>query len=68
MKNISEQLIGASSVVVMYVKLKSGPAFNKVADSKLVAVMRRDLDKAKDFANRTWRTKILCGCRRTNKR
>jgi predicted dehydrogenase len=36
----------------MYVKLKSGPAFNKVANSKLVAVMRRDLSKAKDYADR----------------
>ena len=33
-------------------EVKSGPAFSKVANSKLVAVMRRDLDKAKDFANR----------------
>ncbi len=33
-------------------EVKSGPAFNKVADSKLVAVMRRDFDKAKDFAQR----------------
>lgn len=33
-------------------EVKSGPAFNKVANSKLVAVMRRNLDKAKDFAKR----------------
>src|SRR5436190_1138005 len=33
-------------------EVKSGPAFNKVPDSKLVAVMRRDADKAKDFAQR----------------
>jgi len=33
-------------------EVKSGPAFNKVDSSKLVAVMRRDLDKAKDFAKR----------------
>jgi len=33
-------------------EVKSGPAFSKVADSKLVAVMRRNLDKAKDFAQR----------------
>lgn len=33
-------------------EVKSGPAFNKVANSKLVAVMRRNLDKAKDFAYR----------------
>ena len=33
-------------------EVKSGPAFSKVANSKLVAVMRRNLDKAKDFAQR----------------
>ncbi|SMC93625.1 Gfo/Idh/MocA family protein [Pedobacter nyackensis] len=31
---------------------KSGPAFNKVADSTLIAVMRRDGAKAKDYATR----------------
>lgn len=31
---------------------KSGPAFNKVDGSKVVAVMRRDADKAKDYAQR----------------
>lgn len=31
---------------------KSGPAFNKVANSRLVAVMRRDAEKAADYANR----------------
>src|SRR5687767_10562784 len=33
-------------------EVKSGPAFNKVDSSKLVAVMRRNLDKAKDYAQR----------------
>lgn len=33
-------------------EVKSGPAFSKVPDSSLVAVMRRDLEKAKDFALR----------------
>ena len=33
-------------------EVKSGPAFNKVSNSALVAVMRRDLSKAKDFATR----------------
>ena len=32
--------------------MKSGPAFNKVGNSKLVAVMRRDAEKAKDYAIR----------------
>jgi predicted dehydrogenase len=31
---------------------KSGPAFNKVAGSELVAVMRRDVTKAEDYARR----------------
>ena len=33
-------------------EVKSGPAFNKVENSRLVAVMRRDGEKAKDFARR----------------
>ncbi|HZY82014.1 MAG TPA: Gfo/Idh/MocA family oxidoreductase [Cyclobacteriaceae bacterium] len=33
-------------------EVKSGPAFNKVPNSKLVAVMRRDEAKAADFAKR----------------
>jgi 1,5-anhydro-D-fructose reductase (1,5-anhydro-D-mannitol-forming) len=33
-------------------EVKSGPAFNKVADSSLVAVMRRDAQKAEDYARR----------------
>ena len=33
-------------------EVKSGPAFNKVSDSRLIAVMRRDGVKAKDFARR----------------
>jgi len=33
-------------------EVKSGPAFNKVPNSRLVAVMRRDLVKAKDYAKR----------------
>ena len=33
-------------------EIKSGPAFNKVGHSKLMAVMRRNSEKAKDFALR----------------
>src|SRR5688500_7382014 len=33
-------------------EVKSGPAFSKIANSSLVAVMRRDADKAKDYATR----------------
>ena len=52
MKNINGTvnwgIIGCGDVC----EVKSGPAFNKVPNSKLVAVMRRNLDKAKDFAQR----------------
>jgi len=41
-------IIGCGNVC----EVKSGPAFNKVTNSKLVAVMRRDLSKAKDYADR----------------
>ena len=33
-------------------EVKSGPAFSKIPGSRLVAVMRRDAEKAKDFAVR----------------
>jgi 1,5-anhydro-D-fructose reductase (1,5-anhydro-D-mannitol-forming) len=52
MKNISGTvnwgIIGCGDVC----EVKSGPAFNKVVNSRLVAIMRRNLDKAKDFAQR----------------
>ncbi len=41
-------IIGCGNVT----EVKSGPAFNKVPNSKLVAVMRRDAAKAADYANR----------------
>jgi predicted dehydrogenase len=41
-------MIGCGSVT----EVKSGPAFSKVKDSKLVAVMRRDLALAEDYARR----------------
>ena len=41
-------IIGCGDVT----ELKSGPAFNKVPHSTLVAVMRRDAGKAKDYAQR----------------
>jgi predicted dehydrogenase len=41
-------IIGCGNVT----ERKSGPAFNKVANSKLVAVMRRDAEKAADYAKR----------------
>lgn len=41
-------IIGCGDVT----EVKSGPAFNKVAHSKLIAVMRRDTLKAEDYAKR----------------
>ncbi|HRI80143.1 MAG TPA: Gfo/Idh/MocA family oxidoreductase [Cyclobacteriaceae bacterium] len=52
MKFIKEKLrwgiLGCGDVC----EVKSGPAFNKVANSELVAVMRRDKEKAADYARR----------------
>ncbi|MDQ7997491.1 MAG: Gfo/Idh/MocA family oxidoreductase [Luteibacter sp.] len=41
-------IIGCGAVT----EVKSGPAFQKVPDSSLVAVMRRDGEKARDYAQR----------------
>ncbi|MEO8174318.1 MAG: Gfo/Idh/MocA family oxidoreductase [Sediminibacterium sp.] len=41
-------IIGCGDVT----EVKSGPAFNKIPDSSLIAVMRRDGTKAKDYAER----------------
>ncbi len=48
MEQINWGIIGCGDVT----EVKSGPAFNKVPNSKLVAVMRRDAAKAKDYATR----------------
>ena len=48
MKKISWGIIGCGDVT----EVKSGPAFNKVKNSELVAVMRRDATKAEDYARR----------------
>ena len=48
MDSIRWGMIGCGDVT----EVKSGPAFNKVNDSSLVAVMRRDGEKAKDYAVR----------------
>ncbi|HEV8083093.1 MAG TPA: Gfo/Idh/MocA family oxidoreductase [Chitinophagaceae bacterium] len=48
MNKINWGIIGCGDVT----ELKSGPAFNKVKNSSLVAVMRRDAAKAKDYAQR----------------
>ena len=48
MNTIRWGMIGCGSVT----ELKSGPAFNKVLNSKLMAVMRRDAQKVKDYAHR----------------
>jgi len=41
-------IIGCGNVT----EVKSGPAFNKVKNSQLVAVMRRDAALAEDYARR----------------
>src|SRR5690349_5129453 len=48
MKKINWGIIGCGDVT----EIKSGPAFNKVSNSSLVAVMRRDGVKAADYAQR----------------
>jgi predicted dehydrogenase len=48
MKIINWGIIGCGDVT----EIKSGPAFNKVKNSSLVAVMRRNSEKAKDYAQR----------------
>ncbi|MBD0277840.1 MAG: Gfo/Idh/MocA family oxidoreductase [Flavisolibacter sp.] len=48
MKTIQWGIIGCGDVT----EVKSGPAFNKVPDSRLVAVMRRNSLKAEDYARR----------------
>jgi predicted dehydrogenase len=47
-KEIRWGIIGCGDVT----EVKSGPAFNKVEDSELVAVMRRDAAKVIDYAER----------------
>jgi len=48
MNKINWGMIGCGDVT----EIKSGPAFSKVKNSSLVAVMRRDAAKAKDYAHR----------------
>lgn len=48
MEEINWGIIGCGDVT----ELKSGPAFNKVEHSRLIAVMRRDEEKAADYASR----------------
>jgi predicted dehydrogenase len=48
MKTVQWGIIGCGDVT----EKKSGPAFNKVNHSRLLAVMRRDKEKAKDYADR----------------
>ena len=47
-KEIRWGIIGCGNVT----EVKSGPAFNKVPGSKLIAVMRRNTEKAKEYAQR----------------
>jgi len=48
MKTITWGIIGCGDVA----EVKSGPAFQKTANSELLGVMRRNGEKAKDFAKR----------------
>ncbi|MCX2739581.1 Gfo/Idh/MocA family protein [Pontibacter anaerobius] len=48
MKKVRWGIIGCGNVT----EVKSGPAFNKIDNSELVAVMRRNGAKAKDYAER----------------
>lgn len=48
MKEVRWGFIGCGDVT----EVKSGPAFRKIPDSSVVAVMRRDGEKAKDYAQR----------------
>jgi predicted dehydrogenase len=48
MKTVQWGIIGCGDVT----EKKSGPAFNKVRNSRLVAVMRRDEEKVRDYAQR----------------
>ncbi len=48
MTKIQWGIIGCGDVT----EIKSGPAFNKVPDSNLIAVMRRNKEKAEDYAKR----------------
>ncbi|MBN2237615.1 MAG: Gfo/Idh/MocA family oxidoreductase [Bacteroidales bacterium] len=48
MKQIKWGIIGCGNVTEM----KSGPAFNQIKGSSIVAVMRRDTSKAADYAKR----------------
>ncbi len=48
MEKINWGIIGCGDVT----EIKSGPAFNKASNSSLVAVMRRDAEKARDYAMR----------------
>jgi predicted dehydrogenase len=47
-RGVNWGIIGCGNVT----ELKSGPAFNKITDSHLSAVMRRDAAKAADYAER----------------
>lgn len=47
-QTINWGIIGCGDVT----EIKSGPAFNKVPNSKLIAVMRRNAEKARDYARR----------------
>ena len=61
MEKIKWGIIGVGDVC----EVKSGPGFQKAPNSELVAVMRRDANKARDYANRHGVPQGIRGCRRT---
>ncbi len=48
MEKVKWGIIGVGNVT----EVKSGPAFNIVENSEIISVMRRNLEKAKDYAKR----------------
>ncbi|MGY6647363.1 Gfo/Idh/MocA family protein [Wenyingzhuangia sp. IMCC45574] len=48
MKQVNWGIIGVGDVC----EVKSAPAMNKISNSKIIAVMRRDAEKAEDYAKR----------------
>lgn len=56
MKQVNWGIIGVGNVC----EVKSAPAMNKISNSKIIAIMRRDAEKAEDYAKRhnidTWTT------------
>ncbi len=59
MKTINWGIIGCGDVT----ELKSGPAFSKVNNSQLLAVMRRNEEKVKDYARASPGSQMVYQCK-----